>query len=212
MMFRKIIVGLIVFSFAIGIYVYPQMPNMMASHWNTEGQVDGYMSKFWGLFLMPFAIVGLSLLFIIIPIIDPLKSNIEKFRVHYDRFIILLIFYLFLIHIFVIVWSFGYRFNILYFMMPALGFLFYYAGILTENAKMNWFIGIRTPWTLSNEDVWNKTHKIGGMLFKIAGLIVFSGAFFSEYTIFFILVPILSVVVFTVIYSYVEYQKTIEHL
>lgn len=211
-MFRKIIVGLIVFSFAIGIYVYPQMPNMMASHWNTEGQVDGYMSKFWGLFLMPFAIVGLSLLFIIIPIIDPLKSNIEKFRVHYDRFIILLIFYLFLIHIFVIVWSFGYRFNILYFMMPALGFLFYYAGILTENAKMNWFIGIRTPWTLSNEDVWNKTHKIGGMLFKIAGLIVFSGAFFSEYTIFFILVPILSVVVFTVIYSYVEYQKTIEHL
>jgi uncharacterized membrane protein len=212
MMFRKIIVGLIVFSFAIGIYVYPQIPNMMASHWNTEGQVDGYMSKFWGLFLMPFAIVGLSLLFIIIPIIDPLKSNIEKFRVHYDRFIILLIFYLFLIHIFVIVWSFGYRFNILYFMMPALGFLFYYAGILTENAKMNWFIGIRTPWTLSNEDVWNKTHKIGGMLFKIAGLIVFSGAFFSEYTIFFILVPILSVVVFTVIYSYVEYQKTIEHL
>lgn len=211
-MFRKIIVGLIVFSFAIGIYVYPQMPNMMASHWNTEGQVDGYMSKFWGLFLMPFAIVGLSLLFIIIPIIDPLKSNIEKFRVHYDRFIILLIFYLFLIHIFLIVWSFGYRFNILYFMMPALGFLFYYAGILTENAKMNWFIGIRTPWTLSNEDVWNKTHKIGGMLFKIAGLIVFSGAFFSEYTIFFILVPILSVVVFTVIYSYVEYQKTIEHL
>ena len=100
MMFRKIIVGLIVLSFAIGIYVYPQMPNMMASHWNTEGQVDGYMSKFWGLFLMPFVIVGLSLLFIIIPKIDPLKSNIEKFRIHYDRFIILLISYLFLIHIF----------------------------------------------------------------------------------------------------------------
>jgi uncharacterized membrane protein len=212
MMFRKIIVGLIVLSFAIGIYVYPQMPNMMASHWNTEGQVDGYMSKFWGLFLIPFAIVGLSLLFIVIPKIDPLKSNIEKFRTYYDRFIILLISYLFLIHIFVIVRSFGYRFNILYFMMPALGFLFYYGGILTENAKMNWFIGIRTPWTLSNEDVWNKTHKIGGKLFKIAGLIAFSGAFFNKYAIFFVLVPILSVVVFTVIYSYFEYQKTIEHL
>ncbi|MGB6680873.1 MAG: SdpI family protein [Candidatus Bathyarchaeia archaeon] len=210
-MFRKIIVGIIVLSFVIGIYVYPQMPNMMASHWNTEGQVDGYMSKFWGLFLMPFVIVGLSLLFIVIPKIDPLKSNIEKFRIHYDRFIILLISYLFLIHIFIIAWSFGYRFNIQYFMMPALGFFFYYAGILTENAKMNWFIGIRTPWTLSNEDVWDKTHKIGGKLFKITGLITFSGTFFSKYAIFFILVPILSVVAFTVIYSYFEYQKTIEH-
>jgi len=210
-MFRKIIAGIIVLSFVIGIYVYPQMPNMMASHWNTEGQVDGYMSKCWGLFLMPLVIVGASLLFIVIPKIDPLKSNIEKFRLHYDRFIILLISYLFLIHIFIIAWSFGYRLNILYFMMPALGFLFYYAGILTENAKMNWFIGIRTPWTLSNEDVWNKTHKIGGRLFKIAGLITFLGTFFNKYAIFFILVPIFSITAFTVIYSYFEYQKTIEH-
>jgi len=63
-------------------------------------------------------------------------------------------------------------------MVPALGILFYYCGILIENAKRNWFIGIRTPWTLSNEKVWERTHKIGGKLFKIAGLIAFLWYFF----------------------------------
>ena len=82
---------------------------------------------------------------------------------------------------------------------------------LIENAKMNWFIGIRTPWTLSNEDVWDKTNKIGGRFFKIAGFITFLGTFFNRYAIYFILVPILSITAFTVIYSYFEYQKTIEH-
>lgn len=75
-----IIVGIVLLSFAIGIYFYPQMPEKMASHWNALGQVDGYTSKFWGLFLMPFLSVGLLLLFILIPKIDPLKANIEIFR------------------------------------------------------------------------------------------------------------------------------------
>ncbi|MEE9458346.1 MAG: SdpI family protein [Candidatus Bathyarchaeia archaeon] len=210
-MIKIIMIALIILSFAIGIYVYPMMPDKIASHWDEEGQVDGYMNRFWGLFLFPFVIVGLSLLFFLIPKIDPLKNNIEKFRTYYDRFIILFFLYLFLVNIFVIAWNLSYKFNIFYFMMPALGFIFYYAGILIENAKMNWFIGIRTPWTLSNEDVWDKTNKIGGRFFKIAGFITFLGTFFNRYAIFFILVPILSITAFTVIYSYFEYQKTIEH-
>ena len=70
---------IILLSFIIGIYFYPQMDDLMASHWNVKGEVDGYMSKFWGLFLMPFVSAGLLLLFILVPKIDPLKANIEKF-------------------------------------------------------------------------------------------------------------------------------------
>jgi len=202
-----IIILIILISFFIGVYFYPQMPDEMASHWNIKGEVDDYMLKFWGLFLMPIISLGLFLLFILIPKIDPLKDNIEKFRKYFDAFIVLIIVFLFYIYLLSIFWNLGFRFDMGRLMVPALGILFYYCGILVENAKRNWFIGIRTPWTLSNEKVWEKTHKIGGKLFKIAGLIAFLGIFFPNYSFYFILVPVLLVAVYTIAYSYSEYQK-----
>jgi len=202
-----IILGIILFSFIFGIYFYPQMPEKIASHWNVQGQVDGYMPKFWGLFLMPLISAGLFLLFIAIPKIDPLKTNIEKFRKYYDGFIILIIIFLFYLHLLTIFWNMGIRFDIIQLLAPAFGILFYYCGILTENVKRNWFIGIRTPWTLSNDAVWDKTHKFGGKLFKISGIVVLFGIFFRNYALFFILVPVILVAICTIIYSYVEYQK-----
>jgi uncharacterized membrane protein len=92
-------------------------------------------------------------------------------------------------------------------MIPALGILFYYCGILIENTKRNWFIGIKTPWTLSSEVVWNKTHKIGGKLFKVVGIIAFLGIIFPNYAFFLILFPVIAVSIYTVIYSYFEYRK-----
>jgi uncharacterized membrane protein len=68
-------------------------------------------------------------------------------------------------------------------------------------------VGIRTPWTLSSEQVWKKTHHLGGKLFKIAGIIAMAGVFFGHYAIWFVLLPILAVSVYTVVYSYFEYQK-----
>ena len=202
-----IILGIILFSFLFGIYLYPQMPEKIASHWNVQGQVDSYVSKFWGLFLMPLISAGLFLLFIAIPKIDPLKTNIEKFRKYYDGFITLIIIFLFYLYLLTIFWNMGIRFDIIQLLAPAFGILFYYCGILTENAKRNWFIGIRTPWTLSNDAVWDKTHKIGGKLFKISGIVVLFGIFFRNYALFFILVPVILVAIYTTIYSYVEYQK-----
>jgi uncharacterized membrane protein len=92
-------------------------------------------------------------------------------------------------------------------MIPFMGILFYYSGVLIENSKRNWFIGIKTPWTLSSEAVWNETHKIGGKLFKIAGIIAIFGIFFLKYALFFILVPIILSSIYTIIYSYLQYKK-----
>ncbi len=206
---KIIILGIISLSFIIAIYVYPQMPEKMASHWNIQGEVDSYISKFWSLFLMPIISIGLFLLFILIPKIDPLKENIEKFRKYFDGFIVLIMIFLFYVYLLTIFWNIGIRFNMTQFMMPALGILFYYCGILVENAKRNWFIGIRTPWTLSNEKVWDKTHKIGGKLFKVTGIIAFLGIFLPKYAIFFVIIPVISVAVYTIIYSYFEHQKEI---
>ncbi len=204
-----IILGIILLSFAIGVYLYPKMPEKVASHWNAQGEVDGYMSKFWGLFLMPIISIGLLFLFILIPKIDPLKENIKKFRKYFDGFIVLMIAFLFYIYLLTVFWNIGIRFDMGQLTIPALGILLYYTGLLIENSKRNWFIGVRTPWTLSNEKVWDKTHRIGGKLFRIAGVIAFSGILFPNYGRFFILIPAILVPLYLVIYSYFEYQKQI---
>ncbi len=202
-----IILGIILISFIIGGYFYPQMPEKVASHWNAQGKVDDYMSKGWGLFLMPLMSVGFFLLFMLVPKIDPLKENIKKFRKYFDGFIVLLILFLFYVYLLTVFWNIGLRFNMSQLMTPAMGILFYYCGVLIENAKRNWFIGIRTPWTLSSETVWDKTHKIGSKLFKAAGIVAFLGILFPKQAIFFVIIPVILVTVYTLIYSYFEYQK-----
>jgi len=198
---------IIIVSFVIGIYLYSQMPERMASHWNSAGNVDGYMSKFWGVFLMPIISVGMLLLFLVIPKIDPLKKNIKKFVKYYDWFILLMIAFFFYIYMLTIYWNLGNVFDMGRMIIPAIGILFIYIGVLVENAKRNWFIGIRTPWTLSSDKVWKKTHKIGGKLFKIAGVIALFGIVIPEYSMWLVLIPALFVAIFTLVYSYVLYQK-----
>ncbi|OGM02953.1 hypothetical protein A3K72_01760 [Candidatus Woesearchaeota archaeon RBG_13_36_6] len=205
-----IVLGIILLSFIIATYVYPQMPDKIASHWNAQGQVDGYMSKFLGLFLMPLISLGLFLLFVLIPEIDPLKQNVQKFRRYYDLFIILFITFLFYLYLLTIFWNLNFRFNMIQMLLPSFGILFYYIGILTENTKRNWFIGIKTPWTLSNDKVWYKTHKLGGKLFKITGIIAFLGILFQKYAILFVLVPAIFVTFYVYVYSYLEYQKQVK--
>lgn len=200
-------IGLILLTFGMGIYYYPQLPDRIASHWNAQGRVDGYMSKDAGLFLMPFISVVLFLLFVLIPRIDPLKANIAVFRKYYDWFVVIMMLFLFYLYLLTILWNSGTRFNMVVFLVPALGILFYYCGVLIKNAKRNWFIGIRTPWTLSSENVWDKTHKIGGKLFKIAGIIAVLGVLFQSQALLFVLVPVILTALYTIIYSYFEYQK-----
>ncbi len=199
--------GIILLSFAMAIYLYPQMPELMASHWNAAGQVDGYMPKFWGLFLMPLISLGMLGLFLAIPGIDPKRRNIEKFRPHYDRFVAIIIGFMLYIYILTILWPLGYTFNMIVMLVPAFSLIFYYAGVLMEHAKQNWFIGIRTPWTLSNEKVWDKTHKLGGKLFKAAAIIGLAGLLLQDYAIWFVLIPVIFVAAYTIAYSYVEFQK-----
>lgn len=207
---KTILLGIVAILFVIGIILYPSMPEQMASHWNENGEVNGYMSKFWGVFFTPFISLGLVILFLLIPKIDPLKSNIEKFRKYYDKFIVLILLFLVYVYLLIIFWNLGYRFNMTTMIFLMIAPLFYYSGILIENAKRNWFIGIRTPWTLSSETVWDKTHKIGGKLFKLCGVFVFLGILFEKYALYFIIIPVILSSLYLFIYSYLEFQKEIK--
>jgi uncharacterized membrane protein len=198
---------IIIISFIIGIYLYPMMPSRLASHWNAQGQVNGYMPKFWGLFLMPMISVAMLVLFVIIPQIDPLQKNIKRFVKYYEWFVILIIAFMFYIYLITIVWNLGYQFNLLLLLLPALGVLFYSAGVLIAKAKRNWSIGIRTPWTLSSDVVWEKTHRLGAVLFKIAGIITILGVFFQRYAFAVFFTAIMSAAIVPIVYSYFAYQK-----
>lgn len=202
-----LILSLMLASFLLGAYLYPIMPERMASHWDASGSVNGYMPKLLGLFFMPVISAILFLAFLVIPRVDPLKENIAKFRAYYDLFILLLFGFLFYLYLLTIFWNLGYRFNIIQLMAPAIGLLIFYAGVLTENAKQNLFIGVRTPWTLSSETVWNKTNRLAGKLFKSAGILAMLGAVFPEHAIWFIIVPVILAGVYPLIYSCQEYQR-----
>jgi uncharacterized membrane protein len=205
-----LIAGLILVSFLMGAYLQPYMPEKMASHWDANGNVDGYMSRFWGLFLMPVISAILFMVFILIPRIDPLKENIEGFRGHFNVFTLLLFGFLFYLYMLVMLWNLGYRFNLIQFLAPAFGLIIYYAGVMMENAKQNWFIGVRTPWTLSSEVVWNKTNRLAGKLFKVAGVLAALGTAFPEYAIFLIMMPVILAAIYPIIYSYQEYKMELK--
>jgi uncharacterized membrane protein len=202
--------AIILISFIVGILLYPQMPDRMASHWGAGGEVDGYMSKFWGLFLMPIIVTIMVLLFIFLPKIDPLKKNMEKFRPYYEGFILIMVVFLTYIYGLTIAWNMNYRFDMTLMIVPAMSILFYYCGILLEHAKRNWFIGIKTPWTLSSDVVWKKTHKLGAKLFKISAVVLLSGIFIPDYA-FFLLILVIIAALYPIFYSYFEYKKIKKH-
>jgi len=202
-----IISVIIALSFAISAMAYGILPDRIASHWNAAGEADGYMPKFWGLLPIPLMLMVFGLLFAAIPRIDPLRANIEKFIGYYEGFIMIFFIFMLAVQVHIILWNSGTRISPNLTFPLGMGALFYYIGILCSKAKRNWFIGIRTPWTLSSDRVWDRTHQLAGKLYKIAGIISLFGAFFGVYAFLFILVPVIAVSIYTVVYSYVEYKR-----
>jgi len=202
-----LIIGMVILSFAIGLFFYPKMPIEMASHWDATGNVNGYMGRAWGIYLMPVLTAALTLLLLALPYVDPLKKNVDKFRKYYEGFVIMFVAFMLYLYLLTIIWNLGYRFSMIQMLVPSFAVLFYYCGIMMQHTKRNWFIGIKTPWTLSSDVVWDKTHKLGAILFKITGLICLIGFILPSYTIWLVIVPVLTVAIVLFVYSYVVYRK-----
>ncbi len=192
-------------SLGFSTYYYETLPQEIPVHWNMEGEADGFMDKSIGAFLLPGVILLLSLLFAVIPRIDPLKRNIKSFMKYYQGFIVLIALFMLGIHIQMIFWSVGIQVSPSFTVPIAVGILFYFAGVMMKHSKRNFFIGIRTPWTLSSDKVWAKTHKRGSILFKISGVLAIVGVL-TEYTMWFILAPVILSVIYLFVYSYYAYS------
>ena len=198
---------IIVFSFILTLIFYEKMPSLVESHWDFYGNVNGYMNKEVGIFLIPSLMIFMTFIFFLIPKIDPLGKNILKFINHYNFFIIIFYIFLFILQIYLILWNIGIKIKINYLISICLGFLFFSIGKLLEKTKRNWFIGIRTPWTLSSDIVWDKTNKFAGKLFKISSFFCILSVVFVEYSVFFVLFPIILSSIVSMVYSYIIYKK-----
>ena len=200
---------LIALALIAGAVLWNQLPDQMASHWNANDQVDGTMPKFWGIFMMPLVTLGMMALFIIVPQIDPLKANIAQFRETFNIFIVLIIAFMLYIHGLTLAWSLGFtNFKMSAAMLPFMGLLFIAIGYMLKKARRNFFIGIRTPWTLSSDTVWDKTHQLGSVLFILSGAFTIVGGFFGGMAAFWLMfVPLIGSSVFLVVYSYVLYRS-----
>jgi len=201
-----ICLGIILLSIPTGLYFYPWLPYYMVMHWDIAGQPDSALVKSEALIIMPTISAIMFLIYLAIPHIPLLNANLEKFRKFFDNFMIALFSFLYYIYLITILWSIYYNFNIIQLLAPGFSALFICTGILIENAKQNWAVGIRTPWTLSNEKVWDKTHKVGAVLFKITGLIALLGVIWPDLGLYFILIPVIFVTIYTVVYSFLVYQ------
>ncbi len=192
---------------AIGVILQPRFPELMATHWGSAGEVNGYGSHFVGIWLMPLMVAGLTLLLVFIPLIDPKRVNIEKFRGSYNLFILLFGFYMLYIHLLTLLWNLGWHFNFTTYMLPAFGIFEIFLGQMVRKAKQNYFIGIRTPWTLQDERVWDETHRQGGIAFTLSGVIALFGILIPALAIWLLLVPVMLASVYSIVLSYVLYQR-----
>ena len=202
---------LVVFALALtffaGIAFYSSMPEHMATHWNSKGQVDGWMHKSGGMFIVPAIALFTVLLLYGVLLVDPLRKNIRKFMVYYEGLILSLAVFLLAAHLFVIAWNLGAKFSMNVFMPLAMGSLFFAIGAVLPNLRPNWFMGIRTPWTLSDEAVWVQTHRVGGPVFKAAAVVVLFGAVWPAHALWFVVLPVLGASLFAVFYSLHLYRK-----
>ncbi len=198
---------LIVLGVVISAAVYPQLPEQVASHWDANDQVNGTMSRFWGVALMPLVTLGMALLFLVIPAIDPLKENIVKFRGAFNTFIVLIVAFMLYIHALTLAYNLGYTFRMSLAIIPGLGLIFVFAGVMMGQARRNYFIGIRTPWTLADDTVWDETHRLGSRLFIAAGITSLLCVFLGQNGFWLMMALIFAAALIPVIYSYILFTR-----
>jgi len=190
-----------------GYYLSGTMNTNLATHWNAAGEADGFGSVFMALYFLPLLTMALSIMISVMPAFDPLKVNVETFRREYNIFILVFAGFMFYIQGLTLAWNAGLKFSMNGMMTPGFGLLFVVTGLMMRKAKRNYFIGIKTPWTLANDTVWEKTHNLGGQLFIASGVLTAACVFYPDAAVTVLLVTAIGASIITMVYSYLEFRK-----
>jgi uncharacterized membrane protein len=162
------IVAMLIF----GAVVYSRLPDQVPTHWNIYGQVDAMMDRLQAVLLLPALTAGLWLLMLGLPRIDPLRASYAAFAGTYQLFVNALVLFMAALYVVSLGAALGWNINVPQMIGIGVGLLFMLLGNEMGRLKPNWFAGIRTPWTLSDPEIWRRTHRFGGRVFFAAGLLI----------------------------------------
>ena len=203
-----LLIILVLGAWAAGFYFYSVFPETVPVHWNIAGEVDRYGSRFEGAFILPIVVTAMYLLFLFIPLIDPKKEKYQQFQNVYHIFRYILILIMWVIYLIASFNGLGYNIRVEIWIPLTIGLLFIILGNYMGKIKPNWFMGIRTPWTLSNDEVWSKTHRLGGKLFMLMGLLLMLSPVLPWQSLTLtLIIPVSIIALVPVVYSYLLYRK-----
>ncbi len=191
-----------------GMLCWPYASDHIPVHWNLQGQVDRYGGKFEGLLLLPLVTLGLYGLLRVLPAFDPGKENYKSVLGTYDAIRLTVTLFLAAIYTVGVLTALGYHVNMTTVVGLAMGLLFIVLGNVMGKIRPNWFVGVRTPWTLSSKLSWTKTHRLAGWLFILMGLFAIVWAIAQNAWVFGAMLGVDGVCLVTlVVYSYLVYRK-----
>jgi uncharacterized membrane protein len=199
---------IVVAAFIVSAVVYPRLPATIPTHWDLSGQPNGWSSRFWGAWLIPVFLLGMWALVRVLPRIDPRGANYAKFGGAFEAIIDAIMLFMLAVHIVALRAALGHPVEMQRILPIGIGVLLIVIGNLLPRARPNWFVGIRTPWTLSSDRVWEKTHRFGGRVFVAAGLIITIASLVWVQEAHVVLFAVMVVVASSVmIYSYLEWKR-----
>lgn len=151
---------------------YDRLPSEMAVHWNAAGEVDGTMAKPWAPFLLPLVMAGSALLLSLLPRVSPRGFATDANGRGFRAIALSSSLFLLVLHLGTLAFALGYPVQIPILIPILAGVLFVILGNYLSKVQRNFFIGIRTPWTLADDDVWYRTHRLAARMFIVAGLFI----------------------------------------
>ncbi|GAB5465428.1 MAG: hypothetical protein Kapaf2KO_08640 [Candidatus Kapaibacteriales bacterium] len=200
---------LLLLPFAVSIYLYPSMPESVPIHFNAAGEPDNWGPRWINAFLLPVITIGLYFLMLAVPYIDP-KKKIESAQRQLSAIRLIITLFMLAVYAFVMIQTLSPEMNMVSYVLMAVGLLIFAIGNYMNTVKPNYFIGVRTPWTLENEENWRKTHRFSAKVWSIGGLLMAAfGFFFAGSSISTVVIIGISIIICVIpfVYSYQLYKK-----
>ena len=194
---------IIVLPILAGVVLWNQLPEQMPTHWNAAGEVDGWSSKPFAVFGLPLILVAAQWLCVLATTTDPKRQNHSEKIYHLVFWIMPVLSIVLHAVTYLTVLGVGVRIEMV---MPIfMGLLFVIIGNYLPKCKQSYTIGIKIPWTLNNEENWNKTHRLAGWVWVIGGIAIMLTGFFGGFVAFFVITLVMVLV--PAIYSYLLHRK-----
>lgn len=202
------IVSLIFVVMMVGVaaWIYPHLPAQTAIHWDEHGVANGWAPRFWAAAFPVLLMAGLALLFAILPVISPRKFEIAPFTRVYGIIVLATLAFLLVVGTVALLAGAGYHVSVELVAPIAVGALLMVIGNFMGKFRKNFFVGIRTPWTLTSDVVWERTHRLAGWLFVLAGLVWIAGGLLHASPVV-LVVAALAAGFIPAIYSYFLYRR-----